>query len=130
MNVITITGSDWNDDVLELAKTKLDADTADGGWHADYCSASSSYATSKDCMGGYKMLSDGSQIRILVRKVSDKITMSVYHDLAVSNLSTTPSTWASLTKANASNNEDIVYQMNYLFQIMQSIRSSIFLQQD
>lgn len=116
VNVITITGSDWNDDVLELAKTKLDADTADGGWHADYCSASSSYATSKDCMGGYKKLSDGSQIRILVKKYSSKIKMSVYHDLAVSNLSTTPSTWASLTKANASNDEDIVYQMNYLFQ--------------
>lgn len=116
VNVITITGSDWNNDVLELAKAKLDADTADGGWHADYCSVSSSYTTSKDCMGGYKMLSDGSQIRVLARKVSSKITMSVYHDLAVSNLSTTPSTWASLTKANASNNEDIVYQMNYLFQ--------------
>ena len=102
---VQLAGSTWNNEVIDLAKEKLDADTTDGGWHAKIVEGTT------QSIQAYKIYSDNSALRLELKKnsatinnVKTPIVLNIYYDKVDSTA--TVKTWNDLTDATATNDSN------------------------
>lgn len=94
---VSVIGGNWKDEVLDLAKQKLDADTTDGGWHAESTQIESGWNTSS-AVTAYKDLGNNKYLRLKIYKNgNDKIEMDVFFDTEnTQSYNENPTNWASI----------------------------------
>lgn len=94
---VSVIGGNWKDEVLDLAKQKLDADTTDGGWHAEITQIESGWNTSS-AVTAYKDLSNNKYLRLKIYKNdNDKIEMDVFFDTEnTHSYNENPTNWSSI----------------------------------
>lgn len=94
---VSVVGGNWKDEVLDLAKEKLDADTTDGGWHAESTQIESGWNTSS-AVTAYKDLGNNKYLRLKIYKNgNDKIEMDVFFDTEnTHSYNENPTNWTSI----------------------------------